>query len=187
MRAAILVLLVFTAGCMQPQPEAETLANVSTAANRTPMTNATAPANASLPAPTPPPAPIAFSGHITLMAAGGATPTDALGVAAPAPPAGFDAVLVLTWTATLPTAARLALRIHEAGVLDEEGRVAGSSPLIVEVAGASPLQHALPASEIPLGGFEVHAYTPQDDPAPLVANQDFTLTITYLPSSAPAS
>lgn len=165
MRAAVLVLCVVLAGCTQATTAVPAASEALRAAEVAPQ-NATGSAS--------------MAGAITLMALGGhATPTDRVGLTFTLPESYVDATITLSWSAAFPTNDALALRLHEPGVLDAEGRVVGSSRLVIEAAGASPVVAALDPAIAPAGSYDVHAYTPEGETAPLVVGQAFDLAVRW--------
>lgn len=114
-------------------------------------------------------------GEVTLLLHPVLLPTDVLGVRialAEAASVRYE----LAWNATLATQAELALRIHERGVLDDEGRVVltGGAPLVTEARGASPLVLQL---DLPAGEYDAHVYT-ADQTSPVV-RQPFVLVASW--------
>jgi len=130
--------------------------------------------------PSPPAGEATIESKITLLVSGSQPASDdRLGVTITLPPGYRDLTVKLSWNASYPTNTRLALRLHEAGVLDEEGRVAGSSRLINEVAGESPVNLKVDEADLPPGTYDVHAFTPEDDATAVILDQPFTIRASW--------
>lgn len=119
-------------------------------------------------------------GEITLIVDGfHATPSDRLGLTFSLPEGYTAGVVTLTWAPTLPANDRLGIRLHEAGVLDAEGRIAGSSPLVLAEGGTSPLVVPFGPGTLGPAAYDVHAYTHEGDAAPVAVDQPFDLAVSW--------
>lgn len=177
-----LALVMIGTGCLAqgtppsavaPAAEPDVPATNSTAEDDKPSSNETPPANGSTAEAQSDEASI--ESEITLMV-GGSNPTlDRLGVTFTLPEGVQSASVTLTWDPRVPTQDVLALRFHGAGVLDAQGRLEGSTPLLAEVSGTSPLVLELDAPSLAGGTYDVHAFNRPEDDSAIVALQPFVL------------
>lgn len=182
-----LLIVASVSGCIgtdaAPGAEPEGQVEPQRAASAIPESDAsTDPAADATPAgpPSVPPGHAAMRGEITLMALGGhPTPSDRLGLTFTLPEGYARGTVTLSWTASLPTNSPLALRLHAPGVLDAEGRVVGSADLVLEASGTSPVVVELQPSGIPVGSYDVHAYTSESEAAPIVVRQPFEIVVEW--------
>lgn len=187
MRGPLLFLLVAAVlgGCLGTGPEAQPPSVAAPASDEAPPRDEPTPEAESATAPAPsapegvPPGEAHAEGKATLIAHPAVLPTDRLGLRFAVPEGYARAVVTLTWSATLPSQDRLALRIHEEGVLDAEGRVVltGGAPLVQVLSGPSPIVWEATAADLPAGTYDAHVY-PADEATPVV-EQPFAIHVAW--------